>query len=91
MHSPEICQSVSHLVAVIPWFGGPMTVITPLLSLTIQSTCVSNFTDDFKLDLIKQITERSYSVADVSRRLGVSTHTLCSWMKCHSVCSKSAT
>lgn len=29
----------------------------------------SNFTDEFKLDAIKQITERGYSVADVSRRL----------------------
>lgn len=35
-----------------------------------------NFTDEFKFDAIKQITERGYSVADVSRRLGVSTHSL---------------
>lgn len=41
----------------------------------------ANFTDEFKLDAIKQITERGYSVADVSRRLGVSTHSLYSWMK----------
>lgn len=34
----------------------------------------ANFTNEFKLDAIKQITERGYSVADVSRRLGVSTH-----------------
>jgi transposase len=34
------------------------------------------FTDDFKIDAIKQITERGYSVADVSKRLGVSTHSL---------------
>ena len=31
------------------------------------------FTEEFKIDAIKQITERGYSVADVSRRLGVST------------------
>jgi len=37
--------------------------------------------DDFKLDAIKQITERGYSVADVSQRLGVSTHSLYGWIK----------
>lgn len=35
-----------------------------------------NFTDEFRLDAIKQITERGYSVADVSKRLSVSTHSL---------------
>jgi len=39
------------------------------------------FTEDFKLDAIKQITERGYSVAEVSQRLGVSTHSLYAWMK----------
>ena len=39
------------------------------------------FTEEFKIDAIKQITERGYSVADVSRRLGVSTHSLYGWMK----------
>ncbi|MEE9427992.1 MAG: transposase, partial [Paracoccaceae bacterium] len=38
-----------------------------------------HFTDDFKIDAIKQITERGYSVADVSKRLGVSTHSLYAW------------
>jgi transposase-like protein len=28
-----------------------------------------NFTEEFKIDAIKQITERGYSVADVSKRL----------------------
>jgi transposase len=40
-----------------------------------------HFTDDFKIDAIKQITEHGYSVADVSKRLGVSTHSLYAWMK----------
>jgi len=40
-----------------------------------------NFTEDFKLDAIRQITERGHSVADVSKRLGVSTHSLYSWRK----------
>lgn len=40
-----------------------------------------NFTEDFRLDAIKQITERGHSVADVSKRLGVSTHSLYGRMK----------
>ena len=44
----------------------------------------SNFTEEFKLDAIKQITERGYAVADVSKRLGVSTHSLYGWMKRYS-------
>lgn len=40
-----------------------------------------NFTDDFKLDVNKQISERSYSVADVSHHLGGSTHSPYNWMK----------
>lgn len=48
------------------------------------------FTEDFKIDAIKQITERGYSVADVSKRLGVSTRSLYGWMKRYSVSSGSA-
>ena len=39
------------------------------------------FTPDFKAEAIKQITERGYSVKDVSERLGVSDHSLYSWLK----------
>lgn len=39
------------------------------------------FTEDFKIDAIKQITERTHSVADVSKRLGVSTHSLYGWIQ----------
>ena len=39
------------------------------------------FTEDFKTDAVKQITERGHSVADVSQRLGVSTHSLYAWIK----------
>ena len=39
------------------------------------------FTEDFKADAIKQITERGHSIADVSQRLGVSTHSLYAWIK----------
>lgn len=41
----------------------------------------THFTDDFKIDAIKQITERGYFMADVSKRLGVSTHSLYACMK----------
>lgn len=42
------------------------------------------FTEDFKIDAVKQITERGYCVGDVSQRLGVSTHSLYAWVKKYS-------
>lgn len=42
------------------------------------------FSEDFRQDSIYQIVERGYSVADVSRRLGVSTHSLYAWVKRYS-------
>ena len=39
------------------------------------------YTDEFKVEAIKQITERGHSVQDVSQRLGVSTHSLYAWLK----------
>lgn len=33
----------------------------------------SHFSDEFKIDAVRLITERGYSVAEVSARLGVST------------------
>ena len=41
----------------------------------------ANFSDDFKRDAVAQITERAYPVAEVSRRLGVSPHSLYAWKK----------
>ena len=41
----------------------------------------SNFSDDFKRDAVRQITERGYSVSEVSQRLGVSQHSLYAWKK----------
>ena len=41
----------------------------------------TRFSDDFKRDAIHQIVERGYPVAEVSRRLGVSTHSLYGWKK----------
>jgi transposase len=40
-----------------------------------------NFSDDFKRDAVRQITERGYPVADVSQRLGVSQYSLYAWKK----------
>lgn len=41
----------------------------------------ARFTDDFKRDAVRQITERGYPVAEVSQRLGVSQHSLYEWRK----------
>jgi len=40
----------------------------------------AKFTDDFKRDAVHQITVRGYPVAEVSKRLGVSTHSLYIWV-----------
>ncbi len=37
------------------------------------------FTPEFKDEAVRQITERGYSVAEVSDRLGVSAHSLYKW------------
>jgi transposase len=37
--------------------------------------------EEFKIEAVRQITDRGYSVADVSRRLGVTTHSLYAWIK----------
>lgn len=34
------------------------------------------YTEEFKIEAVKQITERGHAVADVSARLGVSGHSL---------------
>lgn len=39
------------------------------------------FSDDFKRDAVRQITDRGYPVSEVSKRLGVSTHSLYAWKK----------
>jgi transposase len=39
------------------------------------------FTPEFKEEAVRQIVERGYSVAEVSSRLGVSSHSLYQWVK----------
>ncbi len=39
------------------------------------------FTPEFKEEAVRQVTERGYSVADVSERLGVSAHSLYKWVR----------
>ncbi len=38
------------------------------------------YTDEFKEEAIKQVTERGYSVQEVSKRLGVSAKSLYTWV-----------
>ena len=41
----------------------------------------SRFTPEFKEEAVRQITERGYSIAEVSERLGVSAHSLYKWLR----------
>lgn len=37
------------------------------------------YTDEFKIEAVKQVTERGHSVAEVAQRLGIMTHSLYAW------------
>lgn len=39
------------------------------------------FTPEFKEEAVRQVLDRGYSVAEISARLGVSTHSLYKWVK----------
>jgi transposase len=39
------------------------------------------YTEEFKIEAVKQITQRGYSVQSVASRLGVTTHSLYAWRK----------
>ena len=43
------------------------------------------FTDEFKAEAVKQVSERGYPVAEVAERLGVSVHSLYAWLREHGV------
>jgi len=48
------------------------------------------YTEEFKVEAVKQITERGYSVRSVASRLGVTTHSLYAWRKKYGLGSKHA-
>ena len=39
------------------------------------------YPEEFKIDAVKQVTERGHAVADVANRIGVSQHSLYEWLK----------
>jgi transposase len=39
------------------------------------------YTEEFKIEAVKQVTDRGYSVADVAERLGTTTNSLYAWMR----------
>jgi transposase-like protein len=41
----------------------------------------SNYSDEFKRDAVRQIRVHGYPVREVSRRLGVSSHSLYKWLR----------
>src|SRR3990167_7729037 len=43
------------------------------------------YPEEFKIEAVKQITERGHRVADVSARIGVSQHSLYKWIKAYAV------
>lgn len=43
------------------------------------------YTEEFKIEAVKQVTDRGYPVADVAERLGISQHSLYQWVKQFSV------
>ena len=43
------------------------------------------FTEEFKAEAIRQVTDRGHPVAEVAARLGVSSHSLYAWIKRYGV------
>ncbi len=39
------------------------------------------YADEFKIEAVKQVTDRGHRAADVARRLGISQHSLYQWIK----------
>jgi transposase len=44
-----------------------------------------HYPEEFKIEVVKLITERGYSVAKVASRIGVSQHSLYAWLKRYSL------
>ncbi len=43
------------------------------------------YTPEFKDEAVRQVLERGYTVADISKRLGVSNHSLYKWVGNHPI------
>lgn len=43
------------------------------------------YPEEFKIEAVKQITERGHKVSEVSARIGVSQHSLYKWIKAYGV------
>jgi len=39
------------------------------------------YTDEFRSEAVRQVTEKGHTVADVAERLGMSAHTLYAWVR----------
>mgnify|MGYP001765324106 CR=1 FL=1 len=39
------------------------------------------YTDEFKIEAVRQVTERGHRAYDVAARLGITTHSLYSWVR----------
>ncbi|GIW56359.1 MAG: transposase [Silanimonas sp.] len=39
------------------------------------------YTDEFKIEAVRQVTDRGFKVANVAERLGVTTHSLYGWIR----------
>ena len=43
------------------------------------------YPEEFKIEAVKQVTERGHAVADIANRIGVSQHSLYEWLKRYSL------
>jgi transposase len=51
--------------------------------MAIREVHMSNkrYTEEFKIEAVRQVVDRGYSVAEVAQRLGTTTHSLYAWKK----------
>ncbi len=43
---------------------------------------MKRYTEEFKIEAVKQITERNYPLGEVAKRLGCTTSSLYNWIEC---------
>jgi transposase len=41
----------------------------------------TRYTDEFKIEAVRQVTDRGFKVVEVAERLGVTTHSLYAWVR----------